>query len=105
MGNRKSRKEIISYKWAFEDSIEIIAIIDNNKCIWNTKMNDIFIYSPKDLEKLHFDKVIISSQKYFDEIELQLVKEFGIDKKILKTSFILLRRNYWPDTKISKIER
>lgn len=91
-GIGKVGKEIISYKWAFEDSIEIIAIIDNNKCIWNTKMNDIFIYSPKDLEKLHFDKVIISSQKYFDEIELQLVKEFGIDKKNIENKFYFAKK-------------
>lgn len=74
-------KGTIKCRWAFEDSISIVAIIDNSKSLWNTELDDIKIYSPKDIKKLQYDKVVVTTSKCFDEIEMQLVGELGVERK------------------------
>ena len=42
------------------DSTDILGIIDTNPKLWQEKMSNYTIYSPKDLKKLNPDVVIIT---------------------------------------------
>lgn len=74
-------KQTMDYKWTFEDCIDVVAIIDNNKRAWNTKINGMTVHCPDDIKKIQFDKIVIASIDYFDDIEKQLIEELGVDKK------------------------
>lgn len=110
-GIGKIGKQTMEYKWAFEDSIEIVAVIDSNRSAWNTKVGDKIIYCPQDIKKFQFDKVVITSIDYFDEIEKQLIEKLGISRNRIENYMyfaklkLKARYKYEADDELKKIMR
>lgn len=64
----------------WEDVIDIVAITDNNSHIWEKAFNTYRIIPPQEAYRLEFDRIIISSLKYYKEIAGQIIAETNIDK-------------------------
>jgi FkbM family methyltransferase len=88
-GTGKIEKSIESY---ILDTVDIVAFVDNNPDEWdncicimrNGEVRDIGIISPKDLEQLEYDFIIIATAAY-KEIEKQCVDNLKIsEEKILQ---------------------
>ena len=52
---------------------EIVAFLDNNFLLWNTLKDGINIYSPKEVKKLNYDKIVLMSS-YAAEMCMQLLE-------------------------------
>lgn len=68
--------------------IEVIAYSDNNQDKWGESIEGIEIIRPEQLVLLDFDKIIISTDIYYNEIYEQLNSIIGIpDDKIVKSTY------------------
>lgn len=66
----------------YSQSVNIIGYVDNDKTVWNTKVNNIPIYPPDILRDGKY--VVIIANKYFeDAIKRQLLKDYGISKAVV----------------------
>ncbi len=73
------------YKKHIEDILdteEIIALLDNNKKLWNKKINGITVHNPRNITDFKYDKIILMSN-YFIEMREQLLKLGCKKEKIL----------------------
>ena len=62
------------YKRKIPKNIKIVALLDNNKNLWNTFLDDIRIYSPQDIFLLKYDKIILLSARAY-EMKAQLISQ------------------------------
>ena len=72
------------------DSLDVIAISDNNPNVWDTEYEEIRVIKPNSIVDYNFEYVVVLS-KYYSEITSQLV-EFGIpsEKIIHWDEFVVL---------------
>lgn len=67
------------------ENYDIVAIVDNDV----KKQNELFcgyiVKKPEDIHKLDYDRIIISSEKYFDEIKEMLVEGLNISSALIDT--------------------
>lgn len=68
--------------------INIVAFLDNNDEVQGQKIDGIHVYSPSDIKKLNFDAVLILSEKYWQEMENQLLA-LGVMQDKIWNIFIL----------------
>ena len=73
-------KSILINKYFFQTSIDIICVVDNDKERWGKYLEGVEIVSPNYIYNVVYDKIIIATDVYFDEIREQLVCELGIDE-------------------------
>ncbi len=71
--------------------VEILGFIDNNSDKWKETFWGKTIYSPKQLLKEDFDKLIVMSDIYFNTIKEDLIYWYGINKEKIKNSNYLLK--------------
>lgn len=61
-----------------------ITIVDNNKNVWGTQVMGVRVNPPEDILTYDFDRVIVGTFDYYDEVYNQLIGDFGISSgKIL----------------------
>lgn len=60
----------------------IIAFVDNNNKLWGKKFNKKDIISPKQLQQMEFDRLILCTV-YFKEIKEQITKELFLNVEIM----------------------
>ncbi len=65
-------------KMVKKQAIEIVGIVDNNSSKWGKKIAGYTIMPPDAIKKLAYDGIIISTEKYYDEIREQLLKFYNI---------------------------
>lgn len=61
---------------------KIKCYLDNDNTIWNTRLNNIPICSPDILREKRYT-VIIANKQFENEIKMQLLEEYGIDKVVV----------------------
>lgn len=61
---------------------EIIAFVDNNKNLWGKNFKEKEIISPKQLEQIEFDRLVICTI-HFEKIKTQIQKELFISAEII----------------------
>ena len=52
---------------------EIVAFLDNNQKLWGSKIDNRTIYSPINVLKFHFNKIVLMSD-YAYEMKIQLLE-------------------------------
>ena len=88
-GAGKASKNI--FQWLKDKNVSPVAVIDNNPSLWGKEVQGFLISPPNDLVNFTFDKIIISSSKYFDEISNSFINNHGITKdKILRPNALVL---------------
>lgn len=70
--------EIIENYGFLENFIQIVAVIDNDKNRWGKLLGEYTILEPEQIQALKFDKVVVSTDRYFNEIKEQLINFFYI---------------------------
>ena len=76
-------KEMLRNISCFQDCISIIGIADNDERKWGTTIDGIRVTSFQEVLHTSFDKIVIASGIYFDEIRKNLIEKWGIaDEKI-----------------------
>ena len=88
-----------------EHNFEIVAYCDRNK---NNKIDNI---APQEIANFHYDKIFITSTKYYEEIKSDLINVYGVEEcKIISKEDILgdfrnsAIRNEWVKNKISNVQ-
>jgi glycosyltransferase involved in cell wall biosynthesis len=72
-----------AYKWIKKNGLRVIGFMDNNSDLWNSKIDDLPVYSPQNVMELFSHSLfVIANEKYADDIKEQLLKT-GISKKAI----------------------
>lgn len=79
-GAGEKTREFLSYHNFYDDIIEIIAIVDSDKEKWGKNLGDYEIISPEKAYKMHYERFIVPSEQYFDEIADRIVSDTEIDR-------------------------
>lgn len=84
------------------DGVEIMAFCDNNIEKQNQLFNNLKVIAPSELYKYEYDAIYISSEKFFDEIKMQLVNECNIPEDKIKLITVTEGKyyeelSYWKD--------
>jgi hypothetical protein len=68
---------------------DVIGFLDNDENQWNKKIDGYTIYSPKYIENVIYDIIIIGSTTGYDPITEQLVS-MGVDRRKINTDYVVL---------------
>lgn len=66
------------FKMVREQPVKIVGIVDNDSSKWGEKIADFTVMPPDSIKKLAYDGIIITSEKYYDEIREQLINFYNI---------------------------
>lgn len=64
---------------------EIVAFCDNNCKKWGQEYKEKIIISPNKIKEFSYDKILITTKLYEDEIREQLIKQYGIAGNKIET--------------------
>lgn len=81
-------------KDTISQSVNIIALADNNEKLWGEKKNGISIISPENISNYSFNKIIIMTGKKWFEVSRQLIK-LGIQTDKIEMGMNYLPFNYY----------
>lgn len=79
-GAGQATREFLKYRSFYDGVIDIIAVVDNNNCMWGDLFESYPVILPKEAYRLFFDCIIIHSKNYYKEIEKQIISEADIEK-------------------------
>lgn len=85
-------KEIIDNYVFFKNIIHIVGVIDNNENNWGKTWGIYTVLNPNQICELEFDKVVISTSIYFNEIKEQLVNNFGVPSEKIENNLYFAKR-------------
>lgn len=86
-GAGNTAKEIMQNACFSQDYISIVGITDSSPDKWGETINGMEIKPFKELMHMSFDKVVIASNIYFDEIRKKLIEEFNVDDNVIENQF------------------
>lgn len=81
---------------------DIVAFCDNDKSKWGKLYRNIEIISPKRINDIQYDEIIISTEKYESEIREQLQRDYDISNSVIKSVMIPREKyegelDYWKE--------
>lgn len=96
LGVGKKAENILNQIQSYPENLEILGIIDNDSDQWGSVKNfvkgrKLIVYSPKVLQDLEFDKLIIMSDIRYEEIKDFLVYWHHVDKNKIEDKLYLLK--------------
>lgn len=77
-------ENFIRFQNDFKEDCTIVSVFDNDSKRWGKKLGQCTIQPPQFLKYTEYDKIVITTQLYFDEIKEQLMHEMGIDSKYIE---------------------
>lgn len=80
-------KEMLKNICFFEDCILIVGITDSDSKKWGQTIEGIEVKPFGEISYIPFDKVVVASILYFDEIRTKLTEELGIDDSIIENQY------------------
>lgn len=86
--------KIMTYIKEFQDIATIVAVFDNNCEQWKKIFDGYIVHSPGQLLTLEYDKIVISSEIFFEEIKKVLVFDIGIENAKIENN------NYFAKVKL-----
>lgn len=95
-GSGWQAENILRVQNYFKEDCLIVSVFDNNPKRWGKKLGQCTIQPPKCLKHTEYDKIMIATDLYFDEIKEQLMREIGIDSKYIENI------NYFAKRKIMR---
>lgn len=84
--------ETVCYKDNFGQDCQIMGVFDNDRKQWGKKLGPYTIQSPKELKDVEYDKIVITTILYFDEVREQLVCQMNIDEKCIENSLYFAKK-------------
>lgn len=91
-GSGDQAEKIICFQDDFREDCPIVSVFDNNPKRWGKRLGQCTIQPPESLKDTEFDKIVIATILYFDEIKEQLIHEMGIDSKNIKDTRYFVKR-------------
>lgn len=91
-GAGKVAKKIVNGRSFFENKIHIIGIIDSDEKKWGNKLENYVIMSPDNIWKIVYDKIIVSTGLYFNEVKRQLICQYSINPKLIENSYYFAKK-------------
>lgn len=85
-GSGERAEEIIHYLNNSKEFCQIMGVFDNNSKRWGKQLGQYTIQPPESLKDVEYDKIIIATVLYFDEVKEQLVCQMKIDDKYIENS-------------------
>lgn len=76
----------INLFFQIHDKVEVVAFIDNNSELQSKEIYGIRILPPNELGQIEYNKILISSSKYYHQMRNQLL-ELGVKKADIKVMF------------------
>lgn len=67
-----------TFKMLREQAVEIVGIVDNDSSKWGEKIADFIVMPPDTIKRLVYDGIIISTERYYNEIREQLINFYNI---------------------------
>lgn len=86
-GTGRFAKEILSNSCFFENEIQICCIVDNDFSKWGTIFYEKEVMQPSYLKDIQFDKIVIASEIFFDEIQNTIIEKLHIEKSKIENRF------------------
>lgn len=62
--------------------IHIVGFIDNNQAVQGKVLNGVKVYAPDDIFQIHFDSIVILSNRYKKEMSRQVL-DLGIEQNLI----------------------
>lgn len=85
-------ERVIRFQNDFKEYCSIVSVFDNNPERWGKQLGQCTIQSPECLKDTEYDKIVISTKLYFNEIKKQLIHEMGIDSKCIEGTRYFAKR-------------
>ena len=76
----------------FRNNINVIGYADSDSEKWGKTFHNKRVFAPFEVMNLKFDSIVISSEKFYDEIEGMLIRLYGIGKEKIDRRHGILRR-------------
>lgn len=108
-GAGKAGRDLIEKIGYHKNTMCLVAVIDNDTRKWDTEICGFKVISPDRISDFKFDKIIISSFLYFDQIKGQILNELGIEESYIDNAdyltkeMILNRYRDRPEDEIQEI--
>lgn len=83
-GSGGQAEEIIRNQDGFEDVCQIVDIFDNDCERWGKKLGGFVIKPPELFKEAKYDKIVISTTIYFDEVREQLRRDMKIEDQYIE---------------------
>lgn len=108
-GAGKLLRDILHNRCFFEDYVEIVCITDSSNETWGKVLAGVEILPPKCILQMQYDKIVISSDKFFNEIKEYIVQELHIEEGKIENRYyfakekLLARYKNSPNPEIREI--
>ncbi len=76
----------------FEEEIKVIAVTDSNQQKWGTEIGGFIVISPQEACVLKFDKIIVTSTMYFDEIKNRILQDTEIKESFIENIYYFAKK-------------
>lgn len=90
-GSGKCAKEIIQHQEGFKDVCEITDVFDSDCNCWGKQLGQYVIKSPDQFKEAEYDKVVIATSLYFQEIK-EFLMEMEISDEEIENSLYFAKR-------------
>lgn len=84
--------EIVCYKDHFIQDCQIMGVFDNDSKLWGKKLGPYTIQPPQELKADAYDKIVVATILYYDEVREQLVIQMKIDEKCIENSLYFAKK-------------
>lgn len=85
-GSGERAEEVVHYLDDFKELYQIMGVFDNDSRRWGQRLGQYTIQSPEQLKDIKYDKIVIATILYFDEVKKQLVQQMRIDSRYIENS-------------------
>ncbi len=83
-GAGERTKKFLSYHDFYDDIVEIIAVVDANEEKWGKNLENYEIIPPEKAYEMHYERFIVPSEQYFEEIADRIVSDTKIDRSCIE---------------------
>lgn len=90
-GAGEKTKKFLSYYDFYDDIVEIIAVVDANKEKWGKNLGNYKIISPEKAYEMDYERFIVPSEKYFDEIADRIVSDTKIERSRIEHVYYITK--------------
>lgn len=91
-GSGEQAEKVIRFRNDFKEYCSIVSVFDNDPKRWGKQFGQCAIQPPDSLKDTEYDKIVISTKLYFNEIKKQLIHEMGIDSKCIEGTRYFAKR-------------
>lgn len=91
-GSGWQAEKVIRFQNDIKEDCPIVSVFDSNPERWGKQLGQCIIQPPECLKDTEYDKIVIATRLYFDEIKEQLTCEMGVDSKYIEDASYFAKR-------------